>query len=183
MSNPYLGEVRIFAGSFNPRGWAFCRGQLLAIAQNDALYALVGTTFGGDGQTTFGLPDLQGRIPIGQGQGPGLASYVLGQASGTEGVVLTISQMPSHSHAMYASTVKGNQPTPVTTSVPASPDQGNPNTTATYYVQPGPNPLTPSTLAPTTISSQGGNQAHDNIMPSLCLNYIIALEGVFPSRN
>jgi microcystin-dependent protein len=183
MSNPFLGEVRIFAGNFNPRGWAFCAGQLLPISQNDALYALIGTTFGGDGQVTFGLPDLRGRIPVGQGTGAGLSSYVVGQAAGTESVTLTINQMPSHTHQLNASTAKGDQPIPTTTSVPATPDAGNPNTTATYYVQPTPNPLTASTLAPTTVGVQGGNQPHDNIMPSLCVNYIIALEGVFPSRN
>ena len=183
MSQPFLGELRIFAGNFNPRGWAFCRGQLLAIAQNDALYALIGTTFGGDGQTSFALPDLQGRIPVGQGQGPSLSNYTLGQKAGAETVTLTTGQMPAHNHVLMASTAKGNQAVPLTGSIMAGPDAGNPNTTATYYVQPTPNPLTPSTLAASTIGNAGGNQPHDNIMPSLCLNYIIALEGVFPSRN
>lgn len=183
MSNPFLGELRIFAGNFNPRGWAFCRGQLLAISQYDALYALIGTTYGGDGQNTFGLPDLQGRIPVGQGQGSGLSAYVIGQASGSESVTLASTEMPAHNHSFSASTAKGDQPVPVAGSIVAGPDAGNPNTTATYYVQPGPNPLTPSTLAASTIGTAGGNQPHDNIMPSLCLNYIIALEGVFPSRN
>ncbi|MDB5707278.1 MAG: Tail Collar domain protein [Sphingomonas bacterium] len=183
MSNPFIGEVRMFAGNFNPRGWAFCQGQLLPIAQNDTLYALIGTTFGGDGQVTFGLPDMQGRIPVGQGQGPSLSSYTLGQESGAETVTLTTATMPTHNHVMFASTTKGDQPAPVTTSIPAQPDAGNNVSTATFYVLPTPNPLTPSQMAATTIGAQGGNQPHDNIMPSLVLNYIIALEGVFPSRN
>src|SRR3569623_1008207 len=102
MSNPFLGEIRLFAGNFIPRGWAFCNGALLAISQNDALYALLGTTFGGDGINTFGLPDMQGRVAIGQGTGPGLSSYVLGQMSGTDNVTLNTNQIPSHNHSLVA---------------------------------------------------------------------------------
>src|SRR3569623_407895 len=108
MSNPFLGEIRLFAGNFNPRGWAVCNGALLAISQNDALYALLGTTFGGDGVTTFALPDLQGRLPEGQGQGPVLSSYVIGQNGGAETVTLNTIQIPIHSHTFLANTAAGS---------------------------------------------------------------------------
>jgi microcystin-dependent protein len=178
MSNPFLGEIRMFAGNFNPRGWAFCRGQLLSIAQNDALYVLLGTIYGGDGQTTFGLPDLQGRLPINQGQGPGLSSYAIGQKAGTESVTLTVQQMPAHTHLLSATTATGSQPAPTNTSFPAT-LLG----TAELYAIPGANPLKTGAMNTNSISSQGGNQAHENRMPSLVINFIIALEGVFPSRN
>lgn len=183
MSNPFLGEIRMFAGSFAPRGFAFCQGQLLPISQNDALYALIGTTYGGDGQNTFGLPDLRGRVPINQGQGPGLTTRVLGEKAGTETVQLTTAHLPAHTHAMYATTAKGSQSVPAVNSMPAQPDGDNQSSTATFYVIPGANPLQPSTMAASTVAVSGGNQPHANIMPVLCVNFIIALEGVFPSRN
>lgn len=178
MSNPFLGEIRMFAGNFNPRGWAFCKGQLLPISQNDALYALIGTTYGGDGQETFGLPDLQGRLPINQGQGPGLSNYIIGQKGGTESVTLTIQQMPAHSHTLSATTTVGNQPAPTNTSFPAT-LLG----TAELYAVPGANPLKQGAMNNNSISAVGGNQPHENRMPALVINFIIALEGVFPSRN
>ena len=112
MSNPFLGELRLVGGNFAPRGWAFCAGQLLPIAQNDALYALIGTTFGGDGQVTFGLPDLRGRVVIGQGTGSGLSSYVIGQMSGTESVTLNQNQMPAHNHTLIAYNVDSTDAAP-----------------------------------------------------------------------
>ena len=178
MSNPFLGEIRMFAGNFNPRGWAFCKGQLLPISQNDALYALIGTTYGGDGQETFGLPDLQGRLPINQGQAPGLSNYIIGQKGGTESVTLTIQQMPAHSHTLSATDATGSQPAPTNTSFPAT-LRG----TAELYAVPGANPLKQGAMNNNSISAVGGNQAHENRMPALVINFIIALEGVFPSRN
>ena len=178
MSNPFLGEIRMFAGNFSPRGWAFCAGQLLSIAQNDALYALLGTTYGGDGQNTFGVPDMRGRLPINQGTGPGLSTYVIGQMSGSETVTLTVQQMPAHSHSLSATTATANQPAPTTTSFPAT-LLG----TAELYAIPGANPLKQGALNANSISSAGGNQPHNNLMPILAVNFIIALEGVFPSRN
>lgn len=182
MSNPFLGEIRIFAGNFNPRGWAFCAGQLLPIAQNDALYALIGTTFGGDGQVTFGLPDLRGRSVIGQGQGPSLSSYVVGQMSGSENVTLNSGNLPSHDHVLNAWNSDAT-----TSAAGPSVGLGNPldavsGQSSLFYLTTGAGANTPA-LAADTIMPSGGNQPHDNMAPSLVLNYIIALEGVFPSRN
>jgi len=179
MSNPFLGEIRLFGGNFNPRGWAFCAGQLLPISENDALYALLGTTFGGDGQVTFGLPDLRGRIPIGQGTGAGLSSYVVGQESGTETVTLITNQIPTHTHTVSASSADATATTP-TNAVPARPSSA---TVGYLYLSSAASGTTDAPPAAASISAAGGNQPHDNIMPSLVLNYIIALEGVFPSRN
>ncbi|MFA6116972.1 MAG: tail fiber protein [Sphingomonas sp.] len=178
MSNPFLGEIRMFAGNFAPRGFALCAGQLMSIAQNDALYALIGTTYGGDGQVTFGLPDMRGRLPINQGQGPSLSNYVIGQMAGTESVTLTVQQMPAHSHLLSATTATGSQPAPTNTSFTAT-LLG----TAELYAVPGANPLKQGALNTNSISALGGNQPHENRMPALVINFIIALEGVFPSRN
>lgn len=178
MSNPFIGEIRMFAGNFAPRGWAFCASQLLPIAQNDTLYALIGTTYGGDGVTTFGLPDMRGRLPINQGQGAGLSSYVIGQKSGTESVTLTVPQMPGHSHALFATTATGSQPAPTNTSFTATLVG-----TAELYAIPGANPLKQGAMNANSIGAVGGNQPHENRMPALVVNFIISLEGVFPSRN
>src|SRR5919198_2564140 len=121
MSDPYVGEIRMFGGSFAPVGWAFCNGQLLPISENETLFNLIGTTYGGDGQETFALPDLQGRVPVHQGQGPGIVTnYVIGQAMGVESVTLTTQQIPLHNHAFFASTGAGTSPSPVG-NIPASP--------------------------------------------------------------
>ncbi|MEG3152022.1 tail fiber protein [Sphingomonas sp. ZT3P38] len=184
MSNPFLGEIRMFAGVFAPRGFAFCNGQTIAIAENDALYTLIGTTYGGDGVTTFGLPDLRGRVPINQGQGPGLSSYVIGQKAGTESVTLTLLQTPSHSHTLSATSANGNVAVPNNQTLPAAPDAATPHTTASLYVEATPNTVVQNAMDPTSISpSGGGNQPHENRMPLLAFSFIIALEGVFPSRN
>ena len=184
MSNPYIGEIRMFAGNFAPRGWAFCNGQLLAISQNDALYALIGTTYGGDGVNTFGVPDMRGRLPLGMGQGPGLSTYVIGQMAGTESVTLTLLQTPSHSHTLNATSANGNVAVPNNQTLPAAPDAATPHTTASLYVEATPNTVVQNAMDPTSISvSGGGNQPHENRMPMLAFNFIIALEGVFPSRN
>lgn len=183
MSNPFLGEVRIFAGNFAPRAWAFCAGQLLPIDQNDALYALIGTTFGGDGQVTFGLPDLRGRSVIGQGTGPGLSSYVVGQMSGTENVTVSSNQMPQHNHTLNAWNIDATTATPGPSVGLANPLDSHTGASSLFYLDTtAVSPTTPA-LAADTIMPAGGNQPHDNMAPSLVLNYIIALEGVFPSRN
>jgi len=170
--DPFLGEVRMFAGNFAPRGWAFCEGQLLSINQNSDLFSLLGTTFGGDGQTTFALPDLRGRVPLHPGTGPGLSPHQLGQKGGTEMTSLTAAQMPSHSHAVKASDANGSAVSPAGL-VPARNAAGVP-----VY-----GPPTLEHLAGNAIEPAGGGQPHDNMQPYLGLNYIIALQGLYPSRN
>lgn len=174
MSECFIGEIRLFGGNFAPVGWAFCDGSLLPIAQYDALFALIGTTYGGDGQTTFGLPDLRGRVAIHQGQGPGLSFYTMGQQVGVESVTLTSAQA-GHSHTLMASSaaaVVGD--TNPTSKVPAAIGAG-----MLYSTGSG----APVGMAAAMVGSAGGSQPHENVMPSLVLNYIIATEGIFPSRN
>jgi microcystin-dependent protein len=169
MSEPFLGQITIVGFNFAPRGWAQCNGQILPIAQNTALFSLLGTTYGGNGQTTFALPDLRSRVPIHVGQGPGLSSYALGQAAGTETVTLNINQMPTHNHLMGASSEEG---------APSSPSGQVPAKGGIY----GPAP-DGTVMNPTVITNTGGSQPHENIQPYLTLNFCIALEGIFPSRN
>jgi microcystin-dependent protein len=167
----YLGEIRQFGGNFAPVDFMFCNGQLLSIAENDALYALLGTTYGGDGVTTFGLPDLRGRIPIGQGQGPGLANYTLGQIGGAETVTLSTAQMPGHTHSIA---VGGT----ATTTTAANNVVAQATTNA--FAATG----TPTvSLAGSTLSSTGGNQPHENMPPFLATNFIICVAGIFPSQS
>ncbi|MCR9065533.1 MAG: tail fiber protein [Cytophagales bacterium] len=173
MSEPFLAEIRIFAGNFAPRGWAFCSGQLLPIAQNTALFSLIGTTYGGDGRTTTALPNLKGRAPMHPGRGPGLTSRSLGQKGGTETVTLTEAQMPNHSHSLRTSSVVANTSDP-TQGVPALSD----GTSSNFN-----NAGSSVKLASETVSSVGGSQAHNNIQPFLTLNFIIALVGLYPSRS
>jgi microcystin-dependent protein len=173
MSSPFIGEIRIFGFNFAPRGWATCDGQILSIAQNTALFSLLGTTYGGNGTSTFALPDLRGRVPIHQGQGPGLSPYVIGQAAGTETVTLITTQIPAHVHAVAP--LANN--TTVTTARPSGAYPGKP--AANAYADSTDN----STMAPTNTNSVGGNQPHSNIQPYLTLNFCIALQGIFPSRN
>lgn len=161
MSEPYIGQITLFAGNFAPRGWAFCEGQLLSIAQNTALFSILGTTYGGDGRVTFALPDLRGRVPLHPGQGPGLSSYSLGEAAGTETVTLTEAEMPTHSHSMVISTTQPG------------------GTAKAIEGELTPNPI----VAPNAVGNTGGSQPHPNMQPYLALNYIIALQGIFPSRN
>jgi microcystin-dependent protein len=171
MATPFIGEIRMFGGNFAPVGWAFCDGQLLAISQNDALFALIGTTYGGDGQTTFGLPDLRGRIPVHQGQGPGLSNYSLGEISGSENVTLTAQQIPAHTHAAQGQSATGNQAAPGG-GVWAASAQNQFSANA-----PG------AAMSNAAIGPAGGSQPHDNMAPYQVVNFIIALEGIFPSRN
>jgi len=172
MSEPFVGEIRMFAGNFAPRGWAFCDGQLLAISQNDALFSLLGTIYGGDGRTTFGLPDVRGRIPLHAGTGPGLSQRRLGSKSGNENVTLTANQLPSHTHTLNASSSTANSATAAGKSLAKLP-AGDLYRSGTAE----------HNLSSNAIANTGGNQHHTNLMPSLCVNYIIALFGIYPSRN
>jgi microcystin-dependent protein len=171
MANPFLGEIRMVGFSFAPVGWAFCNGALMAIAQADALFNLLGTIYGGDGVNTFGLPDFRGRIPIHMGQGPGLSNYVVGQRAGDENVTLLPSQLPSHHHALQASSDAAS------TASPSGAFLGQ-TTVPAYF----PGPAT-AAMSISSIGPSGGNLPHDNTMPFLCINFIIALNGIFPSRN
>jgi microcystin-dependent protein len=176
MSNPYLGEIRMFAGNFAPYGWALCNGQTLSISQNTALFSLLGTTYGGNCVSTFNLPDLRGRVAIHPGQGPGLSSYVEGQQAGVENVTLLINQIPSHNHTVNAVASGGNQASPAGGSL-AIESTG----TSLDYANSSTNPTSPMNAA--MLSQTGGNQPHSNIQPYLCVNFIIALQGIYPSRN
>jgi microcystin-dependent protein len=172
MAQPYVGEIRMFAGNFAPTGWAQCNGQLLPISQNTALFSLLGTTYGGDGKSTFGLPDLQGSAPMGEGSGPGLSQRFLGEQSGTEFVTLLQSEMPSHGHTAFAKTSLGNSQTPADQTWAGS-------NNAKQYVNTAPNnPMSPTALSPT-----GGSLPHNNLPPYLFVTFIIAMQGVFPPRS
>ena len=163
MSNPYLGEIKLFAGNFAPAGWALCQGQLMAIAQNDLLFTLIGTTYGGDGQNTFALPDLQGRVPIHMADG-----FALGASGGVEQVAINVGQLPMHSHGVGASSNPGTQPSPQG-ALPAALANAYSDSTTTNTPMAGP------MLTPT-----GGSQPHENMQPYLVINYIISLFGSFP---
>lgn len=182
---PFIAEICMFAGNFAPRGWALCEGQLLAISSHSALFSLLGTTYGGDGRTTFGLPDLRGRTPIHPGHGPGLSSYKLGQRGGQETVTLLQSQMPSHSHVVTAGSA-----TMHTSAAADSPSpDGNymaPDAAAPPYGSvkgSGTMAADAIGLSNIVIANNGGSQWHTNIQPFLAVNYIIALVGTFPSRS
>ena len=179
MDAPFIGSIVLFAGNFAPRGWQFCAGQILPIAQNTALFSILGTTYGGNGQTTFALPDLRGRVPVGQGQGPGLSPYELGEVTGVENVSLIATQMPAHNHLVQVSAGQADSATANNNylAVANGNFSGDAVTVNTYNGAPG------GTLGGNSISIAGGSQPHDNIQPSLGMNYIIALEGIFPSRN
>ena len=175
MSEPFVGEIRMFAGNFAPRGWAFCDGQLLAVSQNDALFSLLGTIYGGDGRTTFGLPDVRSRLPIHRGTGPGLSPRRLGSKGGEEKVTLTNNQLASHSHNLVVSNQLGNNASPTGQSL-AKVAAGNLYKTASTVT-------TRPAMADNAISVTGGGQSHTNQMPYLCINFIIALFGIYPSRQ
>ena len=162
----------MFGGNFAPRGWALCDGQLLAVSSNSALFSILGTTYGGDGRTTFGLPDLRGRAPIHAGHGPGLADRRLGQKGGAEQVYLTTNQLPPHNHNIHAANVSGDDTNPITAKAFAS-------ASGDLYSD---SPQT-STMNNDVVTNTGGGQGHDNMQPFQCVNYIIALQGIFPSRN
>jgi microcystin-dependent protein len=166
MSEPFLSEIKIVSFNFPPKGWAFCNGQFLPINQNQALFALLGTTYGGNGQTTFALPNLRGRLPIHMGNG-----HTLGEAAGSTSVTVNIQQLPTHAHGLMATNTAGATANPVNAYLGA---------VNSMYRSP-PDSLT--TLAPASVTSVGGSQPHNNMMPYLTLNFIIALQGIFPSRN
>jgi len=181
MSDYFLGEVRMFGGNFAPANWALCNGQILSIAQYTALFSLIGTTYGGDGVTTFALPNMQSRVPMHYGQGPGLSPRVMGEMAGTEEVTLLLNQIPLHNHMAMASQDPGTLPGPANTAVPAKPVAGS--GAVDLYTITGANPLTTSPMAPQAIGIDGGGLPHDNLMPYVCLSFIIALQGIYPSRN
>jgi microcystin-dependent protein len=168
--DPILGSIILFAGNFEPKGWAFCNGQVLAIAEHSALFAILGTMYGGDGVTTFQLPDLRGRVPMHSGAGIGLTPRLQGEVLGNETVTLTAAEVPRHSHEVNVANVPGD----------ADRAEGNLLARSQSYAATGA-PL--ATLNALTLSAAGGNQPHANIQPSLCVQYIIALEGIFPARN
>ena len=173
MAEPFIGSIVLFCGNFAPRGWALCDGQLLPIAQNTALFSILGTSFGGDGRTTFALPDLRGRVPLHPGSGPGLSTYVLGEAIGTESVTLLVNQMPAHNHMVSAPCSDGAP----STSSPVGGVSANQDQTP-FYAASG-----TAAMAAATSTMTGGSQPHENRQPLLAINFIIALEGIFPSRS
>jgi microcystin-dependent protein len=179
MSDNFLGEIRMFCGNFAPTRWALCGGQLLSINQNQALFALFGTTYGGNGIQNFALPNLLGRIPNGQGQGTGLSNYVLGQQAGVEAVTILQTNLPSHSHTFNASQDPATSQTVGSTVIPAKPNtSGNKFFTVVGSKQPLGEHLSAGSCGLT-----GGSQPHSNLMPTLCVTFIIALQGIFPSRT
>ena len=165
MAQPYVGEIRMFAGNFAPAGWMFCEGQLLPISENETLFQLIGTTYGGDGQSTFALPDLRGRLPIHQGNG-----FILAETGGAEEITLTVNQVPAHSHPFLASTGAGNLNTPAGNLTAES-------AAVKIYLEDAPSiPMNPAAIGPV-----GGSQPHTNFQPYLCVDFIISLFGIFPS--
>lgn len=165
MAQPYVGEIRMFAGNFAPAGWMFCEGQLLPISENEVLFQLIGTTYGGDGENTFALPDLRGRVPIHMG-----GTFILAETGGVETVTLTVPQIPAHTHPMLASSNTANQTTPQTTVL------ATPTVVDLYRVG-----LGSSAMAFQAVSPTGGSQPHQNFQPYLCVDFIISLFGIFPS--
>jgi microcystin-dependent protein len=174
MTQCYIGEIRPFAGNFAPLGWAFCDGSLQAISNYPALFNLIGTTYGGDGQTTFGLPDLRGRAVIHQGQGTGLSQYVMGERLGTESVTVSTTQMANHTHSFGATTTAGNSATPGPTVILASSPTGHP-------IYDG--AASPIALSGQAVTMAGGSLPHENRQPYQAITYIIALEGIYPSQG
>lgn len=171
MSEPFIAEIRIFAGNFAPRGWAFCDGQLLPIAQNTALFSLIGTTYGGDGRSTTALPDLQGRAPMHPGRGPGLTSRRLGERGGVETVTLAETQIPNHTHTLNVNSTQGNSRNPENNYLASAQSKQ-------YGVTGNSVDMHDSAL-----QSAGGSQPHNNMQPYIAMNFIIALVGLYPSRS
>ena len=172
MAEPFLAEVRVFSFNFAPRGWAFCNGQIMPIAQNTALFSLLGINYGGNGQTTFGLPNLQGNVPLHAGQGPTTSDYSLGEVGGVTQVNLLQSEMPAHTHTLNMSSLEGTEASPKDLYAAGYP--------GVSLYGPAASPNTP--MMPTMLGVSGGSQPHNNMMPYLALNFCIALDGVFPQR-
>jgi microcystin-dependent protein len=169
MGQPYVGEIRMFAGNFPPVGWMFCEGQLLPISENETLFVLIGTTYGGDGESTFALPDLRGRLPLHVGQGPGGSNYILAESGGQETVTLGVAQIPAHAHGLMASSSPGG-----VDEAPAGRVLARASTGRAYALG------SPAVMAP-SLQSAGGSQPHENMQPYLCLSFIISLFGIFPT--
>jgi microcystin-dependent protein len=177
MAEPFIGEIRQLSFNFAPKGWALCNGQLFPINQNEALFSLLGTTYGGDGRVNFGLPNLQGRVPIHIGSG-----HVQGEAGGEQNHTLSTSELPAHNHSLNATTAVGTAAAIANTLIPAAPTAAN----AFFYASPPMGqqpPLIAQTMDPRVVGSAGGSQPHNNMMPYLCINFAIALQGIFPSQN
>ena len=172
MPEPYVGEIRMFAGNFAPNGWMFCEGQTLPIAENEVLFQLIGTTYGGDGEETFNLPNLASRVPIHMGTGPDGTTYQIGEMAGTEQETLSVQQIPAHSHPFTAASSDGTQNTPAGNVVAGSPS-------VTLFIADSPD----TTLAASSVTPTGGSQPHENCQPFLCINFIISLFGRFPSQT
>lgn len=170
MATPYVGEIRMFAGNFAPAGWFFCEGQLVSISENETLFQLIGTTYGGDGQSTFAVPDLRGRLPVHQGNGPGLSSRVIGETGGTEEVTLTTAQIPAHTHPLLSNNAVANSPNPSNNLLGLS-------TQVNMYFDDTPS----QSLNAASVSGVGGSQPHFNMQPYLCISFIISAFGIFPS--
>ena len=176
--NDYIGIIKIFGGNFAPSGWLFCNGALLPIAEYETLFVLIGTQFGGDGVTTFALPDLRGRLPISSGTGTGLSNYVQAQVGGSEQVTLVTPNIPSHTHALNVANTKADIHNPESSNSIGAPVDINGDSVSGFSTA-----AANTQLSPVSISQTGGNQAHDNLAPYLAVNYIICYLGVFPSRN
>ena len=183
MASPFVAEIRIFACNFAPRGWAMCNGQLLPISQNTALFSLLGTQYGGDGKSTFALPNFQGNVPMQHGQGPGLSQRFIGETSGVETVTLLQTEMPQHNHTLLAANTSATTPNPSGAVLARGnyDDGTNLGPAATYIAAASANPKTQ--MSPLSAGVIGGNQPHNNMAPYLTLNFCIALQGVFPARN
>ena len=179
MSTPFIAQIAMFGGNFAPRNWAYCNGQQMSISQNSALFSLLGTTYGGDGVTNFNLPNMISRLPVHFGTGPGLSPYALGQVGGANTVTLTTNMMPAHSHSLNAAKTNATTTTIANgSSLPAQPTAG-----ATPFFYASGTGLTVHDMAPASVMPTGSNLPHMNMMPSLCVAFIIALQGMFPSRN
>lgn len=169
MSDPYIGEIRLFGGNFAPVGWEICGGQLLQISDYDTLFNLIGTTYGGDGQSTFAVPDLRGRIPVGQGRGPSGKTYPIGEVAGNEQVTLTSQQLPAHTHPLTVSTAGGSTDSPDGAILASTPD-------VTMFINDTPTRALPANL----VGPAGGSLPHANTMPTMAINYIISMFGIYP---
>ncbi len=177
MAEPYLGEIRMFAGNYAPPGWAFCNGQLLSIADYSSLYSLLGTTYGGDGRTSFAVPDFRGRIPVHTGTGPGLSPVSQGSPYGVEQVQLILTQIPNHNHPLQASTLEG------TSAVPTGQVLAKPAGNGAQGFITEPDMTKVQDLSISTVSKAGQDQSHTNLMPARCVSFIIALRGIYPPRT